>query len=246
MHGIHVITFADGHVLASRLSKRITAVSKQLKKLISAYNENVPLSEQLTWQSANDLSLDQQLGRSRQAGAPDLPAGVKHQAVKQLQLVKRSSEEIIRLKEDMTNCLHHYVGELQQLQAVQSEPYLSASSMLKLGSVCLINKHISQSQRRLSELTSKFASFIEIPQSHVPVSTLPDPVSPLPSDQMQVEASLSQTREEALLQCDLEEESSIREPNAIEKQAYLSNDESSDEEAELSGMFTCNIHQGHM
>ena len=48
-------------------------MSKQLKKIISTYNEGVPENEQLTWQSANDLSLDQQLGQSQLAGAPDLP-----------------------------------------------------------------------------------------------------------------------------------------------------------------------------
>ena len=202
---------ADGHVLASRLSKRITTVSKQLKKLISTYNENVPGNEQVTWQSANEFSLDQQLERSQPAGAPNLPRGVKHQAVKQLQLVKRSSEEITRLKEDMTNCLHHYVGELQQLQAVRSELQVSASSMLKLGSVCLINKRISQLQRKLSELTSKFTNVIEIPQFSVSLCTLPVPVSPPPFDQMQVEPGSSITGGEPLLQCDLEEETSIRE-----------------------------------
>lgn len=138
-------------------------MSKQLKKIISTYNEGVPENEQLTWQSANDLSLDQQLGQSQLAGAPDLPREVKHQAVRQLQLVKRSSEEITRLKREMTNCLHYYVDELQQLQAVRSELQVSATSMLKLGSVCLINRHIFQCQRMLNEPTSKFTSLIEVP-----------------------------------------------------------------------------------
>ena len=64
---------------------------------------------------------------------------MKHQAVRQLQLVKRSSEEITRLKREMTNCLHYYVDELQQLQAVQSELQVSATSMLKLG--CVPHQH---------------------------------------------------------------------------------------------------------
>ena len=171
---IYSYCIADGHVLASRLSKRITTVSKQLKKLISTYNEDVPEKGQLTWQSANDLSLDQQLGQSQLAGASDLPREVKHQAVRQLQLVKRSSEEITRLKKEMTNCLYYYVDELQQLQAVRSELQVSATSMLKLGSVCLINRRIFRCQRRLNELTSKFTSLIEVP---LPICTLPDSVS---------------------------------------------------------------------
>ena len=138
-------------------------MSKQLKKIISTYNEGVPENEQLTWQSANDLSLDQQLRQSQLAGAPDLPREVKHQAVRQLQLVKRSSEEITRLKREMTNCFHYYVDELQQLQAVRSELQVSATSMLELGSVCLINRRIFRCQRTLNELTSKFTSLIEVP-----------------------------------------------------------------------------------
>jgi len=81
---IYSYCIADGHFLASRLSKRITTVSKQLKKFISTYNEDVPENGQLTWQSANDLSLDQQVGQSQPSG--DLPREVKHQAVRQLQL----------------------------------------------------------------------------------------------------------------------------------------------------------------
>ena len=160
---IYSYCIAYGHALASRLSKRITTVSKQLKKIISTYNEGVPENEQLTWQSANDLSLDQQLRQSQLAGAPDLPREVKHQAVRQLQLVKRSSEEITHLKREMTNCFHYYVDELQQLQAVRSELQVSATSMLELGSVCLINRRIFRCQRTLNELTSKFTSLIEVP-----------------------------------------------------------------------------------
>jgi len=157
-------------------------VSKQLKKFISTYNEDVPENGQLTWQSANDLSLDQLVGQSQPSG--DLPREVKHQAVRQLQLVKRSSEEIARLKKEMTNCLDHYVDELQQLQTVRSELQVSATSMLKMGSMCLINRRIFRCQRRLNELTSKFTSFIEVP---LPIFTLPDSVS-LPSPRTAAES----------------------------------------------------------
>lgn len=215
-------------------------MSKQLKKIISTYNEGVPENEQLTWQSANDLSLDQQLGQSQLAGAPDLPREVKHQAVRQLQLVKRSSEEITRLKREMTNCLHYYVDELQQLQAVRSELQVSATSMLKLGCVCLINRRIFRCQRTLNELTSKFTSLIEVP---LPICTLSDSVSlPTPSNQIQGDKEIpcsSQTGEE---EYDGEGEISIREPDATEKHVhsnlYITDDESSSEETELLGVST--------
>ena len=232
---IYSCCIADGHVLASRLSKRITTVSKQLRKLISTYNEDEPENGQLTWQSANDLSLDQQLGQSQLAGASDLPREVKHQAVRQLQLVKRSSEEITRLKKEMTNCLHYYVDELQQLQA---ELQVSATSMLKLGSVCLINRRIFRCQRRLNELTSKFTSFVEVP---LPICTLPDSVSLPSSNQIQGDKEIpcsSQTGEEY----NVEGEISIREPDAAEKHVdsnvYIMDDESSSEETDLIGMST--------
>jgi len=209
-------------------------VSKQLKKFISTYNEDVPENGQLTWQSANDLSLDQLVGQSQPSG--DLPREVKHQAVRQLQLVKRSSEEIARLKKEMTYCLDHYVDELQQLQTVRSELQVSATSMLKMGSMCLINRRIFRCQRRLNELTSKFTSFIEVP---LPIFTLPDSVSLPSSNRIQGDKEIacsSQTGEE---EYDVEGEISIREPDVAEEHVDSNvYDESSSEETDLLGMST--------
>ena len=192
----------------------------------------MPGNGQFTWQSANDLSLDQQLGQSQLAGASDLPREVKHQAVRQLQLVKRSSEEITRLKMEMTNCLHYYVDELQQLQTVRSELQVSTTSILKLGSVCLINR----CQRRLNELTSKFTSFIEVP---LPICTLPDSVSLPSSNQIQGDKEIACSPQTGEEKYDVEGEISIRELDAAEKHVDSNvYDESSSEETDLLGMST--------
>ena len=149
--------------------------------------------------------------------------------------MKRSSEEITRLKMEMTDCLHYYVDELQQLQTVQSELQVSTTSILKLGSVCLIYRRIFRCQRRLNELTSKFTSFLEVP---LPICTLPDSVSLPSSNQIQGDKEIAcspQTGEEY----DVEGEISIHEPDAAEKHVDSNvYDESSSEETDLLGMST--------
>ena len=136
----------------------------------------------------------------------------------------------------MTNCLDHYVDELQQLQTVRSELQVSATSMLKMGSMCLINRRIFRCQRRLNELTSKFTSFIEVP---LPIFTLPDSVSLPSSNRIQGDKEIacsSQTGEE---EYDVEGDISIREPDVAEEHVDSNvYDESSSEETDLLGMST--------
>ena len=160
----------------------------------------------------------------------------QHQAVRQLQLVKRSSEEITRLKMEMTNCLHYYVDELQQLQTVQSELQVSTTSILKLGSVCLINRRIFRCRRRLNELTSKFTSFIEVP---LPICTLPDSVSLPSSNQIQGDKEIACSPQTGEEEYDVEGEISIHEPDAAEKHVDSNvYEESSNEETDLLGKST--------
>ena len=117
-HGTFSLT--DGHALAARLSRRITAVSQQVKKRLLSFNEGLPQQQLLIWQAANDLSVDAQLiDQAVDSSRYSIPSEVKHQAVRQLNLSNRSGEEFKRLKEDMFNCLLHYEGELHFLHSLK-------------------------------------------------------------------------------------------------------------------------------
>lgn len=71
-----VIT-TDGQKIAIRLSRRITTITKQLKRLLQEYNSSVATTEQLSWEQAVTCSANQQ--DSFQPS--DIPSHVKHDAV---------------------------------------------------------------------------------------------------------------------------------------------------------------------
>ena len=80
-HGPFSLT--DVHALAARLSRKITAVSQQVKKRLVSFNEGLPLQQHLTWQAANDLSVDTQLfDEVADSSRCSIPSEVEYQAVR--------------------------------------------------------------------------------------------------------------------------------------------------------------------
>ena len=90
----------DGHALASRLSKRITVVTTQLKNLIKQHNAKAAGHDELTWATATDLN-----ALSTTAGVyqsyPTVTDSVKKGGCDAQILLERA--EVILLKEEMKN-----------------------------------------------------------------------------------------------------------------------------------------------
>ena len=203
------------------MSKRITAVSQQLKKRLVSFNEGLPQQQHLAWQAANDLSVDTQLiDQVADSSGCSIPSEVKHQAARQLNLSIRSGEEIKRLKEEMSNCLLHYEGELHFLHSLKQKfeaENLKPFSRVTLGSVSLITQRIFKTKMKLRRLTSAFKQWIEVPSRILSVT---DPLPPATAVAM------------------VDEDISIRQPN-IELQMCSPPDGSEIDEESDDGKDTC-------
>ena len=176
---------ADGLALACRLSKRITAVSLQIKKIIACYNEQD--GEPLTWQAAVDLHCqDQEVSNTSVSGE------IMRQAVGHLRLFKRSGEEIVRLRHEMMNCLTFYQDKIEQLGNIQQRLATGCVSRLNLGSLNLVQKQLRCDGKRLLELQHTFSRWISTdnqsenihptspPSSLTPTSSPASPLSTQP------------------------------------------------------------------
>ena len=153
----------DGLSIASRLSKRITIVTKQMKGLVSEFNEGLPSDTQMSWEAA--INIHRQTYRaSLTPNAEDLiPLEVKHEAVQKLKLLQRSEEEINLLKQEMKNCLEHFKERIKSLQLLQEQIILritDVTDQFLLGSLCLVNKQLSYNESKLHNLRLLFRESI--------------------------------------------------------------------------------------
>lgn len=69
----------------------------------------------------------------------------KNQAVQFYQPISRAEEEIIRIKDEVLNCVHHYIGIYVWMLIRQTELYKQSEDeiqLCKLGKTCLL-KNVS-------------------------------------------------------------------------------------------------------
>ena len=128
--------------------------------MIACYNEQE--GEPLTWQAAIDLHIPGQ----ENSGPGSVSCEIKRQAVGHLRLVKRSREEICRLKDEMANCLTFYHDKIQleviQQQLTNGYPLNSFNQ----GSLNLIKRQLCCDHKRLLELQCTFSRRITV-ENHV-------------------------------------------------------------------------------
>ena len=129
--------------------------------MIACYNEQE--GEPLTWQAAIDLHIPGQ----ENSDPGSVSCEIKRQAVGHLRLVKRSREEICRLKDEMANCLTFYHDKIQQLEVIQQQ--LTNGFPLNRfhqGSLNLVKRQLCCDHKRLLELQRAFSRRITI-ENHV-------------------------------------------------------------------------------
>ena len=140
---------ADGLAFACRLSKRITAVSAQIKKL-THYNEQG--GDTLTREAVVDLHSPNQEGN---VDGMSISREIKHQAVGHLRVIKRC-EDIDRLKDEMMNCVTFYY-KIEQLQSIQ---HLTSgcTTRFNLGSLNLVQQQLRRDGMSVLELQCIFSN----------------------------------------------------------------------------------------
>ena len=119
------MSFSDGQKIAIRLARRITVVSKMLKKSLAAYNSGIDESSHLSWTDAADSS--SQLYRDCLYSDSDVPATAKYQAVQLYHQISRAEEEA-RIRSEMKNCIDHYISMYKELMK-QVEDYESQEQL---------------------------------------------------------------------------------------------------------------------
>ena len=129
--------FTDGQKIAIRLARRISVVTKMLKKNLTAYNSDIDVSSHLSWSEATDLSSE--FYRSCLFSDSTIPDTVKHQAVQHYHQIARAKEELARIKGEMANCVNHYISTfellMKQVEFYGSQEQLDLCNLGKLGLV---------------------------------------------------------------------------------------------------------------
>ena len=146
---------ADGLALACCLSKRITAVSTQIKKNLTYYNEQG--GDTLTWEAAVDLHSPNQEGN---VDCMSVSHEIKHQAVGHLRVIKRCEEEIDRLKDEMMNCVTFYYDKIEQLQSIQQHLTSGCMTRFNHGSLSLVQQQLRRDGISVLELQRIFSKWI--------------------------------------------------------------------------------------
>lgn len=130
----------DGQKIAIRLSRRITVVTKSLKKCLNTYNTGIDASCHLSWVEAVNLSSEIYTDCFYSDSA--IPNSIKYQAVQFYQQMSRAEEEVVRIKDEMLNCVHHFIG-IYECLIRQTEFYKHSedeTQLCKLGKICLLKR----------------------------------------------------------------------------------------------------------
>lgn len=141
----------DGHALASRLSRRITTVSLQLKSLIKQHNALCITEDKLTWEKATDLTTT-----TIYHGHESIPASIKKEACQAALLMERGKEEVVMIKEEMTNTVMHYITEHRELSSTIGLITPSADSLYTRGILSVLHTYLYQIERHLQKLSRAF------------------------------------------------------------------------------------------
>lgn len=161
MHGCVTIMCAEGHALACRLARRITTVSSQLKELIKKYNllsSSTDDENHMTWETATDLSTWHN-ARGIYQTHPTIPTAIKKEACQAAITMERAREEVVMLKEEMSNTVLHYIQEHKHLSsAIESfnTPPDSVLNQFDKGTLALLHKARCKTENHLSKLSSSF------------------------------------------------------------------------------------------
>ena len=111
----------DGLAIASRLSKRISTVTKQMKQLLCGFNEGLPPESQMSWEAASNIHRHAYKASLTSRTTDSIPLEVKHEAVQKFKLFIQLKEEISLLKEEMKNCIYHLWQRILFLQNLQGQ-----------------------------------------------------------------------------------------------------------------------------
>ena len=161
---ISFIFAVDRLAIASRLSKQVSAVNNQIKKMLRSFNEGLPVEDHMIWEAAINIHRNSYTA-SLASIATSIPIEVKCEAIQKFRIAKRSLEEIALLKDEMRNCLEYYQRQIASLKRSQEEIHLQLHEQEKdveklSGCYCWISRKILIFSTKLTDLLSLFRNIV--------------------------------------------------------------------------------------
>ena len=145
-----VLFTTDGQKIAVRLSRRINVVTKSLKKSLAEYNAGLDSLSCLTWEQVTDLS--QQIHDGCLFSETSIPSIIKSQAIRLYNNMVRAEEEITRLKEEMSNCIQHFIGIYNYLTTRITSLNQNHEDISDIGRICLLKQSLRKYRIILTSL----------------------------------------------------------------------------------------------
>ena len=156
--------FAEGHIMASRISRRITIVHQKLKHLIEKYNslrskvlEENDMPESLNWDIVTNMQSHSLSFTTEEAKAP---ANIRRTAVDQTHLIRCCDEEVVLVKQEMLNTytvllkFHNIISQKLQLRVEDTQ--------FSRGVITLLKSKLLFLELQLVQCHSSFAHHVDI------------------------------------------------------------------------------------
>ena len=134
----------------------------QMKKFLNAFNEGLPIDDQISWEAASNIH--RHAHKARLASTDSIPLEVKHEAIQKFRSIKRSLEETELLKKEMRNTLEYYQKQIILLKDNQKSLWQindDQQDPQKLsGCSSLISRKIGVFTNKLSHLKFLFSRLV--------------------------------------------------------------------------------------
>lgn len=153
---------ADGQYMASRISKAITKETRKLRRLLTEFNSNMVPSEQLEWEDvcSPTASIWFQL---EQLDLP-VPKPVRLSAINALMTRKRAEEEVVMLKQEMSNVLAFFVRDALAVVSVLEKQVEASEPLLPYDRGCmyLLKLRLCSIRNELFSCQTCFTGYIDV------------------------------------------------------------------------------------
>ena len=103
---LQFVLYADGQKIAICLSRRITSITKQIKKMLNEHNSKYSSANRMSWEDVTALPV-----YCSSFTTSSIPDSTKQQAVCCYYEREHAKEEVARLHSEMKNCADHYTTE---------------------------------------------------------------------------------------------------------------------------------------
>ena len=115
----------------------------------------------LTWEKATDLTATCTTIYHSQT---EIPASIKREACQSVLLMERAKEEVVMVKEEMTNTVMHYIKKHEELSSTIDSITPSVASLHTRGVLTVLHTNLYQTEHHLLKLISVFEIDVELKQ----------------------------------------------------------------------------------